>query len=65
MTECRTHLMDREQVDDEGVLHASEGIDLRLDDCDGLLLEDGSLGQDLHLRCIVRLCIPTECHGLI
>lgn len=42
--------MNREQVDDEGVLHASERVDLRLDDYDGLLLEDRGLGQDFHLR---------------
>lgn len=41
--------MNREQVDDKRVLHAGEGIDLRLDDNDGLLLEDRGLGQDLHL----------------
>lgn len=53
--------MNREQVDDEGVLHARESVDLRLDDYDGLLLEDGGLGQDLHLRFSVH--IRNECRG--
>lgn len=50
----RTHLMYREQVDDKRVLHAGEGVDLRLDDYDRLLLEDGGLSQDLHLCQFVR-----------
>ena len=49
--------MNREQMNDERMLHASEGVDLRLNDYDGLLLEDGGLGQDLHLR---RLFVRTE-----
>lgn len=47
----RTRLMNREQVDDEGMVHAGERVDLGLDDDDGLLLEDRGLGQHLHLGC--------------
>lgn len=42
--------MDREEVHDERVLHASESVHLRLDDNDGPLLENGGFAQHLHLQ---------------
>ena len=41
--------MDREKVNDERMLHASESVHLRLDDNDGSLLENSGFAQHLHL----------------